>query len=60
MLRLTPEQIVPTLLIVLGGGFLLANLRLAFQLLRFLRLRSSALLVWSGRKPTHPRAQAGE
>ena len=33
----------------------LANLRLAFQLLRFLRLRSSALLTWSGRQPTHPR-----
>ena len=54
-MRLTPEQIVATLLIVLGAGFLFANLRLTFQLLRFLRLRSSALLTWSGGKPTHPR-----
>jgi hypothetical protein len=51
----SPQQVVATLLIVLGAGFLLANLRIAFQLLRFLQLRSSALLTWSGRQPTHPR-----
>ena len=43
----SPQQVVATLLIVLGAGFLFANLRLTFQLLRFLRLRSSALLTWS-------------
>ena len=54
-MRATPEQIVAILLIVIGAGFLLANLRLAYQLLRFLRLRSSALLTWPGRQPTHPK-----
>ena len=51
----SPQQVVATLLIVLGAGFLFANLRLTFQLLRFLRLRSSALLTWSSGQPTHPR-----
>ena len=44
------EQL-PRILIVLGVGFLVANLRLLFQLVRFLRIRSSALLIWPGRKP---------
>lgn len=38
-------------LIVLGAGFLVANLRILFDFVRFLRLRSSALLTWPGRKP---------
>ncbi len=38
-------------LFVLGIGFLLANIRVLFQFIRFLRLRSSALLTWPGRKP---------
>lgn len=37
---------------VLGVGFLVANLRLLLQLVRFFRLRSSALLTWPG--PTPP------
>jgi len=36
---------------VLGIGFFLANVRLFFQFIRFLRLRSSALLTWPGRTP---------
>ena len=55
MIRLTSQEIVATLLIVIGAGFLFANLRLVYQLLRFLRLRSSALLTWPGRQPTHPK-----
>ena len=42
---------LPQVLFVLGVGFLLANLRLLFQFVRFLRLRSSALLTWPGRRP---------
>ena len=42
---------LPVVLFVLGIGFLLANLRVFFQFIRFLRLRSSALLTWPGRKP---------
>jgi len=38
-------------LLALGVGFLLANLRIFVQFLRFLRLRSSALVTWPGRKP---------
>ena len=42
---------LPQVLFVIGVGFLLANLRLLFQFVRFLRLRSSALLTWPGRRP---------
>lgn len=44
-------DLLPRVLYLLGVGFLLANLRLIFQLIRFLRMRSSALLTWPGRKP---------
>ena len=44
-------DLLPQVLVVLGVGFLLANLRLLFQFIRFLRLRSSALLIWPGRRP---------
>jgi hypothetical protein len=39
------------LLLLLGVGFLYANLRLFAQFARFLKIRSSALLTWPGRKP---------
>ena len=38
-------------LLLLGVGFLIANLRLLMQFVAFLKLRSSALLTWPGRKP---------
>ena len=41
------------ILFVLGVGFLLANVRLFVQFIRFLRLRSSALA--GGRIMPHPR-----
>ena len=41
------------ILFFLGVGFLVANVRLLFQFIRFFRLRSSALLTWPGRKPPH-------
>jgi hypothetical protein len=44
-------ELLPRVLFVLGVGFLVANLRLFFQFIRFLRLRSSALLTWPGRRP---------
>ena len=46
------EQL-PRILVVLGVGFLVANLRLLFQLVRFLRIRSSALLTWPGSRPPY-------
>ena len=54
-MRASPQQIVAVLLATIGVGFLLANLRIAYQLLRFGRLRSSALLTWPGRSQAYPR-----
>src|SRR3970040_2349734 len=45
------KDLLPAVLYVLGVGFLLANLRIFVQFIRFLRLRSSALLTWPGRRP---------
>ena len=47
------EQFLPRLLVVLGGGFLVANVRLLAQYLRFWRLRSSAVLTWPARRPPY-------
>lgn len=40
-----------TALTVLGIGFLVANLRLAFEYARFLKRRRGAVLVWAGPRP---------
>ncbi len=40
-------------LLALGAGFLVANLRLFIQFLRYWRLRSSVLVTWPGRKPSY-------
>jgi hypothetical protein len=39
------------LLLLLGVGFFCANMRLLAQFVRFLRMRSTALLTWPGRRP---------
>jgi hypothetical protein len=44
-------DLLPRLLVILGIGFLVANLRVAIQLLHWRRRRSSAVLVWPVRKP---------
>jgi hypothetical protein len=44
-------DVLPRVLFVLGVGFFIANLRLLLQFIRFLTLRSSALLTWPGRRP---------
>jgi hypothetical protein len=41
----------PQLLLLLGVGFLVANVRVGLDALRFLRRRSSALLTWRGPRP---------
>jgi hypothetical protein len=41
------------ILFFFGVGFLIANLRLLYQFIRFFRLRSQAVLTWPGRKPPH-------
>ncbi len=44
---------VQDILLLLGAGFLVANVRTALDFLRFLRRRSSALLVWRPPKPRY-------
>src|SRR5687768_226775 len=39
------------LLIGIGFFFLVVNLRLVYDLVRFMRIRSSAVLIWPGRTP---------
>jgi hypothetical protein len=46
-------RVLSLLLLVLGVGFLIANLRLVSDFIRFFRLRSQALLTWPGAKPPH-------
>lgn len=48
---MSADWLLPRVLIVLGAGFLFANIRLAVQFARFLKLRSTAVLTWPGRKP---------
>jgi hypothetical protein len=43
----------PQLLLLLGIGFLVANVRVGIDALRFLRRRSSALLTWRGPRPRY-------
>jgi hypothetical protein len=42
-----------TVLLLLGVGFLVANVRVFVDFVRFRKLRSSAVLTWPGRKPPH-------
>ena len=44
------DSVLPAALWLLGAGFLIANLRLLGRFLRFLRLRSTAVLTWPGRR----------
>ena len=47
------SEVLARILFFLGVGFLVANLRIFFDGLRFLRRRSSALLTWPGRRPPY-------
>jgi hypothetical protein len=44
-------QVAPRILLLLGVGFLVANLRIGVDTYRFLKRRSSAILTWRGSKP---------
>jgi xanthosine utilization system XapX-like protein len=46
-------QWTPQILLLLGIGFLVANLRVGIDALKFVRRRSSALLTWAGPKPRY-------
>lgn len=45
------ETLLLGLLLALGIGFLLVNLRFLFQFLKYRKLRRSAILTWPGAKP---------
>lgn len=47
------SQWTPQLLLVLGVGYLIANVRIGLDTVRFLKRRSSALLTWTGPKPRY-------
>jgi hypothetical protein len=51
LLRFFLDPVLPAALLLLGGGFLVANLRLLLRFARFWRLRSTAVLTWPGRRP---------
>ena len=44
-------DLLPRVLFVMGIGFFCANMRLLAQFIRFLKMRSSAVLTWPGRRP---------
>lgn len=44
-------DVLSTILLVLGFGFLVANARLALEFIRYRRLRQTALLTWPGPRP---------
>ena len=48
---MTLVGLLPQVLFVLGLGFLVANVRAAFDLARWARLKPRALAVWPSPKP---------
>src|SRR5262245_66010715 len=52
-------EVAPKILFLFGVGFLIANLRIGIQTLRFLKRRSSAVLTWKGSKPRYYGLQLG-
>jgi len=42
---------LPRILFLLGGGFLVVNVLVLYQYVRFRRLRQTALLTWPARRP---------
>ena len=52
-------EIAPRILVVLGVGFLIANLRISIDAFRFLKRRSTAILTWSSSKPRYYGMQLG-
>jgi hypothetical protein len=46
-------EVAPRVLLLLGLGFLIANVRIAVEALKFVRRRSSAVLTWRGPKPRY-------
>ena len=45
--------LLPQILLVLGVGFLIANVRVSVELARWMRRRRTALIVWPAKKPPY-------
>jgi hypothetical protein len=52
-------DVAPRILALLGVGFLIANLRIGLDTLRFLKRRSSAILTWRSPRPRYYGMQLG-
>jgi hypothetical protein len=52
-------EVAPRILVALGVGFLIANLRIGIDAFRFLKRRSTAILTWRGSKPKYYGMQLG-
>ena len=52
-------EVAPRILVALGVGFLIANLRIGLDAFRFLKRRSTAILTWRGTKPRYYGMQLG-
>jgi hypothetical protein len=50
---MTLPEVLAQILFALGAGFLIANVLKAREILRWLRRRRTAILVWPGRKPPY-------
>ncbi len=50
---MTLVALLPQILLVLGVGFLIANIRMAMELARWRRRRVSGVITWAGRKPPY-------
>ena len=48
-----PQPFLARVLMLFGVGFFIANLRVASDLIRYVRRRRRALLVWPGRRPPY-------
>ena len=47
------RSLLPHILLLFGVGFLIANLRIAWDFVRFIRRRPRALLTWPGPRPPY-------
>ena len=50
---MTLTALLPQILLILGIGFLIANVRLALDLWRWRRLRRNELVTWPAKRPPH-------
>ena len=50
---MTPQELLPQVLFLFGVGFLIANVKVTAELMRFRLRKRTALLVWEAAKPRY-------